>query len=104
MTHILEKIRVEKLGNTAMITFNLMPTDVVQYSDLPDIINKVYKELQSIDAEIVEIAGRGPIWLYSAVVHVAAHLTKAVAVYDAVNKKYVVVVSHTNNYRIGDCI
>ncbi|MEM4436885.1 MAG: CRISPR-associated protein Csx3 [Thermosphaera sp.] len=99
---MLEKIKIEKLGNTAMIIFDLMPTDVVQYSDLPDIINKVYKELQSIDAEIVEIAGRGPIWLYSAVVHVAAHLAKAVAVYDAINKKYVIVVSHTNIYRVGE--
>ncbi|MEM4436145.1 MAG: CRISPR-associated protein Csx3 [Thermosphaera sp.] len=99
---LLEKMRIEKLGNTAMITFNLMPTDVVQYSDLPDIINKVHKELQYINAEVIMIMGRGPIWLYSAVVHVAAHLAKAVAVYDAINKKYVIVVSHTNIYRIGE--
>ncbi|MEM1687315.1 MAG: CRISPR-associated protein Csx3 [Zestosphaera sp.] len=101
---MIEKIRVEKTDNVVTIYFDLSPTDVLQYKDLPTIINKVFSELQTTSAEIVRIAGRGPIWLYASVVHIVSHLTKAVAVFDAVNKKYVIVVSHSPNYHIGDTL
>ncbi|RLG05954.1 MAG: hypothetical protein DRN68_07790, partial [Thaumarchaeota archaeon] len=52
--------------------------------------------------DVIKITGRGPIWLYSAIVHIVAHLTKAVAVYDAINNTYVIVVSHHPKYRIGE--
>lgn len=102
---MLEKIRVEKDGNVATIVFDLLPTDTISYSDLPLIVNKVYNDLSKLqDIDIVRITGRGPIWLYSAVVHVTAHLAKAVAVYDAINKKFVVVVSHNPSYHVGDTL
>ncbi|MEM4455150.1 MAG: CRISPR-associated protein Csx3 [Thermofilaceae archaeon] len=99
---MIEKIRIEKTDNVVTIYFDLSPTDVLQYKDLPAIINKIFNELQTVNAEVVRITGRGPIWLYSAVTHVVAHLTKCVAVYDAVSKKYVIVVSHSHEYKVGD--
>ncbi|MEM2383243.1 MAG: CRISPR-associated protein Csx3 [Desulfurococcaceae archaeon] len=99
---MIEKIRIEKTDNVVTIYFDLSPTDILQYKDLPAIINKIFSELQNVNADVVKITGRGPVWLYSAVTHVVAHLTKCVAVYDAVNKKYVIVVSHSPNYHIGD--
>lgn len=101
---MIEKIRIEKVDNVVTIYFDLTPTDVLRYEDLPLIINKIFSELQSANADVVRITGRGPVWLYSAVTHVVAHLSKAVAVFDAVNKRYIIVVSHANNYRVGDTL
>ncbi|MEM1694384.1 MAG: CRISPR-associated protein Csx3 [Ignisphaera sp.] len=98
---IIDKIIIDR--KQGVITFDLTPSDVIQYSDLPRIIDKVFKEFQNTEVEVVKITGRGPVWLYSAVVHTVAHLAKAVAVFDAVNKKYVVVVSHSD-YKVGDTL
>uniref|UniRef100_A0A7C4H485 CRISPR-associated protein Csx3 n=1 Tax=Ignisphaera aggregans TaxID=334771 RepID=A0A7C4H485_9CREN len=99
---ILDKVKVDK--KQGIITFDLSPSDVVRYTDLPKIIDKIYKEMQETNTDVIKITGRGPIWLYSAVVHTVAHLSKAVAIFDGVNKKYVVVVSHSQEYKVGDTL
>ncbi|MEM1547287.1 MAG: CRISPR-associated protein Csx3 [Candidatus Methanomethylicia archaeon] len=83
------------------IIFNIPPTRSISYSELPDAVNTVFNYFSKNKKNIIKITGRGPIWLYSAIVHVVAHLTRAVAVYDAISGKYVVVVSHDPNYAIG---
>ncbi|MEM1694583.1 MAG: CRISPR-associated protein Csx3 [Ignisphaera sp.] len=99
---IVNKILVD--AKQGLVVFDLTPNDVVRYTDLPKIIDKVFRELQKTEANVIKITGRGPVWLYSAVVHTASHLAKAVAVFDAVNKKYVIVVTHSPEYRVGDVL
>lgn len=101
-TDILSKIVVD--SEKGVVQFNLSPTDALSYADLPRIVEKVYREIQGSNVDVVKITGRGPIWLYSAVTHAVAHLAKAIAVFDAVNRRYVVVVTHSPEYRIGDVL
>ena len=84
------------------VRFEIYPTQIISYEELPKAVNFVFNYFSRRKTELIKISGRGPIWLYCAVVHAVAHLAKAVAVYDAVNSCYVVVVSHHPNYRIGD--
>ena len=84
------------------IIFEIPPTRTIAYEELPKAVEKVFKHFSERKADVIKITGRGPIWLYSAIVHVVAHLTKAVAVYDAINDTYVIVVSHHPRYRIGE--
>jgi len=90
--------------NGDTVTFNIPPTYNISYSDLPTAVLKVYNYYSNNKFDIIRITGRGPIWLYTAIVHAVAHLAKAIAVYDAINKKYVVVVSHDPMYKIGTTI
>ena len=86
------------------IFFDISPTESIAISELPKVVEKVYDYFRSNRVDVVKVSGRGPIWLYSAVVHTVAHLAGAVAVYDAVNGVYVVVVSHTPRYKIGQVL
>ncbi|MEM4867877.1 MAG: CRISPR-associated protein Csx3 [Ignisphaera sp.] len=99
---IVDKILVD--AKNGLVVFDLTPNDVVRYTDLPKIIDKVFRELQKNKINVIKITGYGPIWLYSAVVHTVTHLAKAVAVYDVVNRKYVIVVTHSPEYRVGDVL
>ncbi|MEM0094067.1 MAG: CRISPR-associated ring nuclease Crn3/Csx3 [Thermofilum sp.] len=83
------------------VEFQLSPTTVITPDVLPQVVDTVYKAFVERKCSIIKITGRGPIWLYSAVVHAVAHLTPAVAVYDAIGKRYIVVVSHSPEYKVG---
>lgn len=84
------------------IIFEIPPTRTITYEELPKAVDEVFKHFSKKKTDVIKITGRGPIWLYSAIVHIVAHLTKAVAVYDAINNTYVIVVSHHPKYRIGE--
>lgn len=86
------------------IKFEIPPTRSITYDELPGAVEAAFKHFSSERAGVIKVTGRGPIWLYSAVVHAVAHLAKAVAVYDAVNGNYVVVASHSPEYRVGQVL
>ena len=54
--------------------------------------------------KVLLISGRGPIWLYAYLVHHYVHLAKAIATYDPKIPGYIVVASHSEDYRPGDVI
>lgn len=83
------------------IVFNIPPTRSIKHTELPDAVNYAFQYFSKNKVSLIKITGRGPIWLYTAVVHVVAHLARAVAVYDAVSGKYVIVVSHDPSYMVG---
>ncbi|MCX8193671.1 MAG: CRISPR-associated protein Csx3 [Nitrososphaeria archaeon] len=86
------------------VIFNIPPTRSITYSELPNAVNAAFEYFSKNKTSVIKITGRGPIWLYCAVVHAVAHLSRAVAVYDAIFGKYIVVVSHDPNYTIGEVI
>ncbi|MEM2185176.1 MAG: CRISPR-associated protein Csx3 [Candidatus Methanomethylicia archaeon] len=86
------------------IKFSLSPNQAIAPSELPRVVEAVYNYFSINKVDLIKISGRGPIWLYSAVVHAVAHLAKAIAVYDAINNCYIVVVSHHPKYEIGQII
>lgn len=90
--------------NKCIATFDLKPSDSISHKDVATATDAVFDAFSKSNCDVVKITGRGPIWLYSAVVHAVAHLAKAVMVYDAVNKVWVVVASHNPSYRIGQVI
>ncbi|MEM4976127.1 MAG: CRISPR-associated protein Csx3 [Desulfurococcaceae archaeon] len=99
-------LNVKIEGETAVIEFNLTPTQTITYNDIPAVVEKVFNAICGSGArvKVVKVTGRGPIWLYSALTHVVAHCAAAVAVFDAINKQYVVVVTHSTEYKIGQVI
>jgi len=97
---MLSWLRIE--GDT--IRFDITPTQLIPLEDLPKAVDIVFKHFSSSRVDLIKVTGRGPIWLYSAIVHAVAHLTRAVAVYDAINNIYVIVVSHSPKYRIGQVL
>ncbi|MEM1522726.1 MAG: CRISPR-associated ring nuclease Crn3/Csx3 [Thermofilum sp.] len=100
MTTGIDWLRIE--GCT--IEFQLTPTQTITPEILPKVVEAVYKAFVGQKCQIIKVTGRGPIWLYSAVVHAVAHLTPAVAVFDAVGKRFVIVVSHAPEYKVGQVI
>lgn len=86
------------------IIFSIPPTRSISYKELPDAVNAAFNYFSKNKKNIIKITGRGPIWLYSAIVHAVAHLARAVAVYDAISGKYVIVVSHDSEYSIGETL
>ncbi|MEM0083854.1 MAG: CRISPR-associated protein Csx3 [Candidatus Methanomethylicia archaeon] len=86
------------------IKFNLTPNQSITPDSLPKAVEIVYNHFSINKVDLIKVSGRGPIWLYSAVVHAVAHLAKAIAVYDAINNCYIVVVSHHPKYEIGQII
>lgn len=86
------------------IKFNIPPTQSITPDDLPKVIETIYNYFSREKVDLIKITGRGPIWLYSAITHAIAHLTKAVAIYDAINNHYIIVVSHNPKYKIGQII
>lgn len=84
------------------IMFDIPPTKAIPLEDLPKAVDSVFKHFSSNRVELIRITGRGPIWLYSAIVHAVAHLSKAVGVYSAVDGAYIIVVSHDPKYKIGE--
>jgi len=89
-------------GNT--IKFEIPPTKSITYEELPIAVEEVFKHYSENKFDIIKITGRAPIWLYSAIVHATAHLAKAIAVYDAINGKYIIVTSHNPKYKIGQTL
>ncbi|MEM1697774.1 MAG: CRISPR-associated protein Csx3 [Thermofilaceae archaeon] len=87
-----------------IVEFQLTPTQTITPDLLPKVVEAVYKAFVGQKCQVVKITGRGPIWLYSAVVHAIAHLAPAVAVFDAVQKRFIVVVSHAEEYKVGQVI
>jgi CRISPR-associated Csx3 family protein len=86
------------------IRFEIPPTQSITYDSLPLAVEEAYRYYVGRKFDVIKVTGRGPIWLYSAIVHTVAHLAKAVAVYDAINGVYVIVASHNPNYKIGQTL
>lgn len=84
------------------IVFDIPPTKTISLDELPRAVDSAFRYFSSNKVDLIRITGRGPIWLYSAIVHAVAHLAKAVAVYDAINNAYIIVVSHDPRYKIGE--
>lgn len=84
------------------VVFDVPPAKAVSPEDLPKAVELVFRHFSSNKVELIKVTGRGPVWLYSAVVHAVAHLSKAVGVYSAIDGAYIVVVSHDPKYRIGE--
>ncbi len=86
------------------IRFDIPPTKSITYDQLPLAVEEAYRHYSNSRFDVIKVTGRGPVWLYSAIVHTVAHLAKVVAMYDVVNGKYVIVVSHNPNYKIGQTL
>ncbi|MEM4620761.1 MAG: CRISPR-associated protein Csx3 [Desulfurococcaceae archaeon] len=94
-------VKIEVNNNEAIVKIELTPDKNISYEDMALAVRYVFNAFQDIKVEKIKIIGRGPIWLYAALVHSVAHLTKAVYVYDAINKKYVAVVTHSPSINLG---
>jgi len=76
-----------------MIIFEIPPTQTITNVELPSAVDEVFKHFSKKKTDVIKITSRGSIWFYSAIIHLVAHLAKGVAVYDARNDTYVIVVS-----------
>lgn len=99
-----EWLKLSVSGSRAIIEFAIGPTQVISYSELEPAVHEVYSFFKDKSVDVVLITGRGPVWLYSAIVHTIAHLAKAVAVFDAIQKKHVIVVTHSAEFKIGQTL
>ena len=82
-----------------LIEFNI-PGGVLDIKELEDVVNSA-PEVEG-DKGIC-ISGRGPIWLYGALLH-KYHYAKWLATYEPRKNACVVVASHDKSKRIGDLI
>ncbi|MEM0479458.1 MAG: CRISPR-associated protein Csx3 [Pyrobaculum sp.] len=94
------KIEVEN-ENSVLVKFELTPDTNIAPEELAIAVRQVHNALQNLRVKKIRITGRGPIWLYSAVTHAVAHMAPVVQVFDAINKRWITVTSHTPEYRIG---
>ena len=78
---------------------------VIVPEELDDAVNELAKLLapEKYGDKLVIVSGRGPIWLYGALLHYL-HPFKAVAFYDPRLNGGVVVQSHVEEYRVGQVI
>ncbi|RLF82425.1 CRISPR-associated protein Csx3 [Thermococci archaeon] len=95
----LVKIQVEEDEKYIRLNFEL--TKNIYPTQLPEIINE-FPDVQG--RKILLLSGRGPIWLYCALIHKYAHLVSAVATYDPKIGGYVVVSSHALDVDVGEII
>ncbi|MEM4964057.1 MAG: CRISPR-associated protein Csx3 [Pyrobaculum sp.] len=93
---------VKKKDGDVYVEIQLTPSQSIEPNELPDAVDYVFQKVNELGAKRVRITGRGPVWLYTALAHTVAHLCKAVQVYDAVQQRWVTVISHTSEAKIGD--
>ena len=82
----------------SVIHFEL--SEPISPQELPEIV----KEFPVMGGEGLIISGRGPIWLYAAVLHKYMHTFAYVAVYDPKLRGAVVVATHLPPVKIGTVI
>ncbi|MEM4819166.1 MAG: CRISPR-associated protein Csx3 [Nanopusillaceae archaeon] len=101
-TYELKWLKVEVVDeNTAVIKFELTPDTNIAPEELAIAVRQVHNAFQNLRVKKIRITGRGPIWLYSAVTHAVAHMAPIVQVFDAINKRWITVTSHTPEFKIG---
>ncbi len=61
-------------------------------------------DYSSLQASLLLITGRAPIWLYSFLTHYFCHIYQIVAIFDPKVKGYVIVSSHDPKYKEGDIL
>jgi len=84
-----------------IIVFDLQSP--ISPEDLPRMILTVKEKIAELDTtKPVAVSGRGPIWLYAAIVH-ELHYFPAVLVHDP-RIGFVVVETHTRTFRVGDVV
>ena len=95
----LVKIRTETDEKYVKIEFEL--TENIIPAQIQEVL-RVFPDVKG--PKHLLISGRGPIWLYGALIHKYAHLVQSVAIYDPKQGGYVVVVSHSPEVKVGDLI
>ena len=84
-----------------IIVFDLQSP--ISPEDLPRLILTVKEKIAELDTtKPVAVSGRGPVWLYAAIVH-ELHYFPAVLVHDP-RIGFVVVETHTRTFRVGDVV
>ncbi|MEM0467977.1 MAG: CRISPR-associated protein Csx3 [Pyrobaculum sp.] len=97
-----EWIEVRKKDGDVYVEIQLTPSQVIETNELPQAVDYVYQKVNELNGKRVRITGRGPVWLYTALAHAVAHLCECVQVYDAVQRRWVNVISHSKHCKIGD--
>jgi len=94
-------IRVETLQEGKYVKLNFELERPIEPKDLKTIIGTLPK-IQG--KKVLLISGRGPIWLYCALLHEYLHKVAAIGTYDPKIQGYVIVASHHPDYNVGDVI
>jgi len=100
----MEWIAVKQEGEIVYIEFWLTPATNIEASELRPAVEYIYNEMQrfrSVRISKIRITGRGPIWLYAAVSHTVAHMAPVIQVFDAIQKRWVTVISHEPSHAVG---
>ncbi|MEM4964957.1 MAG: CRISPR-associated protein Csx3 [Pyrobaculum sp.] len=99
----IEWLDVKKKDNDVYVEIQLTPTQTIEPSDIPQAVDYVFKRVNELNGgKRVRITGRGPVWLYVALVHTVAHLCECVQVFDAVQRRWITVVTHSNICKLGE--
>ena len=96
----LVSVRVEDRLNMEFVEFRL--SRPIEPSELRDVVEEITKNMKY--RPVVLLSGRGPIWLYGALIHEIVHMVKAVGVYDPKVQGWVIVASHDRTKRVGDVL
>ena len=95
------RFKVSKRDNYVLVEFELERP--IEPADLKRIIDKFHKSVGAPRPLGIVLSGRGPIWLYAALVH-ECHPWLWVATYDPRQGGAVIVESHSPIYGVGDVI
>lgn len=98
---MLYKIEASKKGDTTLLKIGFG-----QPGQNNDIVKEVEQKLKamSLGGELVLINGPASLPVAVVIAHGICHLFAAVAVYDPKLSAYVVAISHTDKYSVGDLI
>ena len=74
----------------------------IEPNDLQYIAPRILQERKG--RPVLILSGRGPIWLYGALIHETVHVVKVLAVWDPKLSAAVVIASHAKGWKVGDLI
>jgi len=90
---------VKRVGELIIVEFDI-PGGVLDVARLPEAVSGAPR----VEGDcVVCVSGRGPIWLYGALLHLY-HYARALAVFEPRLKKCIVVATHYPKYRVGDLL
>jgi CRISPR-associated protein Csx3 len=96
--------KIEKSGDVLKIGFGSPAQNDEIVRDAVARLDEMTKAGELTGGKLIKINGPASLPVAVAIAHGVSHLYEAVAVFDPKLGKYVVSVSHSNNYRLGDLI
>jgi len=94
------KFKIQKFESFQVLEFELSG---VITPDKLEVVLRDFRKLKLAMSKGLVISGRGPIWLYAALIH-EAHPFKWIATYDPRLDGAVIVASHDPNRKIGEIV